>query len=143
MNQKKSDDTSWKGQCYMNAINFMMTADEKTFEYSIDIDSLKVVHGIVTGGGEDNKGFRICHAWAEDDNFCYDHDAKTNMVIQIPKIQYYALGEIQTVNTKRYKPREIFKEVSKHNHAGPWDKKLLNHAINEEGSVYIPTEEEV
>ena len=142
MNQKKSDDTSWRGNCYINAINFVVVNKNYCFDEMVDEKSLKVVHGIVTGCGEENKGFRMCHAWVEDKNFCYDHDAETNLITQIPKFQYYTIGEVELTDLEQYGPKEILIEVSKHGHAGPWTEKLINHAVNEEGSVYIVPKKE-
>ena len=126
-----STDTSWQGNCYGNAIEFLV-------EHRGAINYL-VCHGIVRGQGP-NKGNYIAHAWVEDEHFAYDHDASTNNVTRIPKGYYYHLGDIDPNKVKRYNPAEVVMHATETGHGGPWDEELYNHAIHEEGSVYEPIE---
>ncbi len=127
LKKEPSTDTSWKGNCYMNAIELLLKNPHENF---------KVVHGIVTGQGLENSGFRICHAWVEDDEYVYDHNAATNNIEKLNKLAYYVLGDIKITDTRRYKGPEIYANVKEHGHAGPWDKKLEHHAIHEQGTIY-------
>ncbi len=121
-----SNDVSWQGSCYKNAIKFVATYDDKDYY---------VCHGIVRGQGSIN-GVYICHGWVEDENFCYDHDAETNNVERIPKILYYSMGNIKTKDVKRYSKEEVIKNMTVYGNYGPWDDKLIKFAIEEEGSTY-------
>ncbi len=130
-----STDTSWRGQCYMNSIEFVYQYQKSRFD--LKPLELVIVHGIVKGGGTHNKGMDMVHAWVEDSLYCYDHDVRTNLVERIPKIQYYMLGHIQVKNTRRYNPTQIMEMVAKHNHAGPFDEMLQDVAENEVGNVWV------
>jgi len=121
-----STDTSWQGNCYLNAIQFVIKYDEEDY---------KVCHGIVRGQGRIDGNY-ISHAWVEDHTHCYDTDARTNNVCKISKILYYAIGNIKPSEVRRYNRVEVFENISKVDNAGPWDEKLIHHALNEEGSVY-------
>ncbi len=122
----KNKDTSWKGNCYINAINYVNNNRHNNF---------KIVHGIVTGQGK-IKGYKIVHAWVEDENSCYDHNAATNNVEKIPKETYYTMANVKLISIRKYTLQEVYDLIEKTNHAGPWDKKLHQHALEEEGSVY-------
>ncbi len=130
-----STDTSWRGNCYLNSIMFLYEYQKSRFD--LKPLELEVVHGIVTGQGEHIKNKEIVHSWVEDSLYCYDHDARTNLVEQIPKLQYYVLGHIQVKNTRRYNPTQIMEMVAKYNHAGPFDEMLQNVAENEVGSIWV------
>ena len=123
---KPSEDTSWQGKCYSNTIKFMIKYDDKDYY---------ICHGIVKGQGKINGNY-ICHAWIEDDDNCYDYDSLTNNICRIPKKLYYLIGDIDLVQVRKYNKMEMFENIQRTEHAGPWDQELIYHAINEEGSVY-------
>lgn len=114
------------GECYGNALKLVLENMNQ---------ELTIVHGLVTGQGP-IKGHRITHAWTEDKEFCYDMNANTMQMTPMPKIAYYILGKIQIHETVRYTGKEIRDLVLESGHAGPFNERLLEHAINEIGSVY-------
>ena len=130
----ENTDTSWKGNCYRNAVDFIEGGYKKFPD--INPDELRIVHGKVMGHGKENAGHIIVHAWVEDNNFCYDHNGRTNNVEQVAKIIYYTLGRIQIVETKRYTRQQMYEHLTEVEHCGPWDAGLLVHARNEHGSIY-------
>ena len=136
-----STDTSWRGQCYMNSIMFVYKYKESRFD--LKPLELEIVHGIVTGQGKENKGVSMVHSWVEDSYFCYDHDSRTNLVEQIPKLQYYTHGRIKVKNTRRYNAAQIMEMVAEHNHAGPFDEMLQDVAEHEVGSVWVNPNKEL
>lgn len=74
-------------------------------------------HGLVTGQGK-IAGLQFGHCWCEDDEQVYDYSNSRN--ITIPKVLYYALGNIEKVF--RYKPSEVRKIVIEDGTWGPWEK---------------------
>ncbi len=107
---------------------------------NIGNNKLKIVHGIVTGSAK-LKGIKIVHAWVEDDEYAYDLDGRTMRTEKIDKFLYYLMGEIKIIDTRRYDIKEALVLMEKTEHAGPWDDKLIQHAINEENSIYVMPEE--
>ncbi len=124
----KNTDTSWKGNCYKNAIDLMI--DPSKVNFNLDSNQLVVVHGIVSGNGP-LKGHKIAHAWLEDNNYCYDQDAISNNIIQLEKRFYYITGEIQIKDTRRYKKEDVIENLLTYSHTGPWDRNIMKHAEKE------------
>jgi len=86
------------GDCYYMAGQFAMdnVFTPKKIEY---IGTPYLVHAEVRGQGK-IEGIRYGHAWIEDDVNVYDFS--NNREIIIPKVVYYALGNIETSNPKKY-----------------------------------------
>ena len=51
------------GDCFENSVNFMYENEDAGFV---------LVHGLVTGTGDDVKGMRFVHAWVELGNIIFD-----------------------------------------------------------------------
>lgn len=113
------------GQCYANAIE--LAAMNRNH-------NLTIVHGIVHQANTD--GNRIVHAWVEDDINCYDMEGEHFKTVPCPKTIYYKMGNISVAETRRYPAVEAFILALDKGHMGPWDDTLMEHAINEVGSVY-------
>lgn len=120
------------GKCYKLTIDLLLN--------NLHTDNLVVVHGIVTQAHTD--GNRIVHAWVEDDNYVYDVDYGVNKLIAIDKLLYYRMGNIQIAETARYTRQELYENIDKYEHAGPYKAELIHHAIHETGSVYIEHKKE-
>lgn len=58
------------------------------------------------------------HAWIEDGNTVYDYSNGKN--IKIDKDMYYALGQIQNKNVKRYTAEESAIKMVTLKNWGPW-----------------------
>lgn len=76
---------------------------------------LYLVHGTVTGQDK-IKGVKYEHAWIEDGDEVIDMSCGRD--IRMPKVIYYALGQIE--NVKRYNFEEFRKMFNKFKHYGPW-----------------------
>lgn len=94
--------------------------------------NITIVHGIVMGSG-DIAGEMIVHAWVEDKIYCYDLDGRTMKTESCPISLYYKLGKIDRKNTIRYTRKEIVRLTLENGHMGPFDDKLMKHAIAEKG----------
>lgn len=58
------------------------------------------------------------HAWIEDGNTVYDYS--NDRKIKIDKSLYYALGQIQNKDIKRYTAEEAAINMISKRHWGPW-----------------------
>lgn len=76
------------------------------------------MHGIVTGQGPIN-GIEYGHAWVEDGDTVHDYSRGRD--IQMPKMLYYAFGNIDESKQFRYTPEEMRKKILDTGHWGPWD----------------------
>lgn len=100
------------GNCYEVAGRYVL---DQQFSENLKRD-LILVHGEVTGQGAIS-GIKYGHAWVEQGDTVIDKS--NNRDLQIPKLAYYALGNI--TRTVRYTPEEMRKKVLEFGHWGPWD----------------------
>ena len=125
MPKKRKDPESWKdiptsnkhGNCFDVAAKLVIDND-----YSKEFNDPLLVHGEVAGQGP-LEGIRFGHAWVEDGNVVIDKSNGKDL--KIPKLLYYALGNIEDKKGKiyRYNLEETRKMLLKHAHYGPWDLK--------------------
>lgn len=76
-------------------------------------------HGEVTGQGA-IKGVRFGHCWCEEGDQVHDFSNGRNLTV--PKILYYALGNIDEKKVFKYTPDQLRKIVVKDGTWGPWEK---------------------
>jgi hypothetical protein len=109
-----------KGDCYEAAGQFCMGSVymPEPIEF---IGEPHLVHAEVKGQGK-AEGIRFGHAWVEDDENVYDYSNGRQIIM--PKVVYYAIGDIQTENPQKYQ-RYTFPEARakmlKTKHYGSWD----------------------
>lgn len=84
------------GDCYLVAGKIAM-GDYKDIDF---IGTPYVVHAEVEGQGKIS-GIKYGHAWVEDDVNVYDYSNGNEFVL--PKMIYYAIGNIKTDNPKKYR----------------------------------------
>lgn len=77
-----------------------------------------VCHGEATGQGA-IEGVRFGHAWVEVDDTVFDFSNGGSHVL--PRDRYYALGEIDEKEVRRYTKDETLAWMLKTHHYGPWD----------------------
>jgi hypothetical protein len=106
------------GDCYEAAAQFCMGFMPEPVEF---IGEPYLIHAEVKGQGK-AEGIRFGHAWVEDDENVYDYSNGRRIVM--PKVVYYAIGDIQTDNPLKYQ-RYTFPEARakmlKTKHYGSWD----------------------
>jgi len=124
------------GDCYEASGKYIMDND-----FTNDNEKLILVHGEVTGQQALN-GIRFGHAWVEkevDEPMINTHpnmqlseqqikDFRTIVIdksqgrnIEMPKVMYYSIGNINPENTIRYTPEEVRRKIAEHGDWGPWD----------------------
>jgi hypothetical protein len=99
------------GDCFEAAGNFIVNNRHEK-------DDLILVHGLVTGQGA-IAGIKFAHAWIEDGDLVIDKSNGRD--IKIPKMLYYALGNVK--KTFRYTAEEAVEKMLDVGHYGPWDLK--------------------
>jgi len=106
-----------KGDCYTVAYK----EQEKSNQYVL-------VHGLVQGQGK-LKGIKYNHAWVEDtkNDIVIDRTIQSKNLQEMPKIAYYALGQIQENEVFRYTFIEKIEKSSKFETYGPWEARLLTN----------------
>jgi len=97
------------GDCYSIAANFVLDNEK---------NSPVLVHGEVRGQGA-IEGIRYGHAWVEQGDTVIDNS--TGRKLKVPKVVYYALGDIS--KTYKYSVKETRQQLLKYEHYGPWDLK--------------------
>ena len=108
------------GDCYEAAGQFCMGSAfmPESIEF---LGEPHLIHAEVKGQGK-AEGIRFGHAWVEDDENVYDYSNGRRIVM--PKVVYYAIGDIQTDNPSKYQ-RYTFPEARakmlKTKHYGSWD----------------------
>lgn len=108
-------ETSRGGDCYQVSGKYVM--DHGLMGKN---PNLFLVHGIVIGQGPIS-GIEYGHAWVEDNDECIDLSQGRN--IRMPKVLYYALGNIDTSKQFRYTPEEMRRKILDTGNWGPWDLK--------------------
>ena len=99
------------GDCYCIAGHYLM-------DNGISNPNLVMVHGEVSGQGQIS-GIRYGHAWIEDGDMVIDNSNNRNL--KIPKMIYYAIGNIEADKTFRYNLEQMRRKVLDTGHWGPWD----------------------
>ena len=108
------------GDCYEAAGQFCMGSVfmPEPIEF---VGEPHLVHAEVKGQGK-AQGIRFGHAWVEDEENVYDYSNGRRIVM--PKVVYYAIGDIQTEHPEKYQ-RYTFPEARakmlKTKHYGSWD----------------------
>jgi hypothetical protein len=119
------------GDCYYIAGQFAM--DNVFSPKKIDYKGTPyLVHAEVQGQGKVSN-LRYGHAWIEDDENVYDFSNGRELII--PKVLYYAIGDIRTNNPKKYQKytfSEARKRMLQYKHYGCWD---LDVEYKEGGNV--------
>jgi len=119
------------GDCYQAAGNIVI--DSRFLKNKFDfIGTPYLVHAEVTGQGAIS-GIQYGHAWVEDDAMVYDYSNNRQLVI--PKVIYYAIGNIKTNNPKKYIKytfEEARRKMSETGDYGHWD---LDVQFKEGGEV--------
>ena len=96
-----------KGDCYHNACEYVLANKDWT-----------LVHGHpVLQGNSKYRGMRFGHAWVEKDGVVYDTEAD----ITIPADLYYAIGQIDKDEVKRYTTEEARRNILDRGIWGPWE----------------------
>ena len=95
------------GDCFLASYHLIMEQND-----------LILVHGIVTGQGDLN-GVRYAHAWCERGDMVLDYS--NGRRLEIPKILYYAIGNILESNLYRYTHRQACGFAVETEHSGPWE----------------------
>jgi hypothetical protein len=121
-----------RGDCYYIAGQFAMDNifTPKKIEY---IGTPYLVHGEVQGQGAVSH-IRYGHAWIEDDENVYDFSNGRELVI--PKVIYYAIGDInpdEPTKYKKYTFAEARRKMVDTGHYGCWD---LDVEYKEGGEIY-------
>ena len=100
------------GDCYEAAGKYM-------FENRMADCNLVLVHGEVVGQGA-LEGVTYGHAWVEDGGTVIDKSNGRD--IRLPKVLYYALGQIDQIgNTVQYSWPDTREKILNYEHWGPWD----------------------
>jgi hypothetical protein len=106
------------GDCYEAAAQFCMGFMPEPVQF---VGEPYLVHAEVKGQGK-AEGIRFGHAWVEDDENVYDYSNGRRIVM--PKVVYYAIGDIQTENPEkyqRYRFPDARAKMLKTKHYGSWD----------------------
>jgi hypothetical protein len=106
-----------KGDCYQTSGTIAIDGGIKGVEF---VGKPYVVHAEVRGQG-DLMGVRFGHSWIEDDEFVYDYS--NGKELKIPKVFYYYLGDIQTIEPRyyRYTFAQAKKKMIETGHFGSWE----------------------
>lgn len=98
------------GDCYEVSGRYVMD------RHFMGLSNPVLVHGTVTGQGKIH-GIEYDHAWVEEGDEALDMSCGRN--IRMPKVVYYALGQIK--DTKTYTYEQMREMVNKYKHWGPWE----------------------
>jgi hypothetical protein len=108
------------GDCYAAAGQFCMGSVymKEPVEF---VGEPYLIHAEVRGQGK-IEGLRFGHAWVEDDENVYDYSNARKIVM--PKVVYYAIGDVKTENPLKYQKYtfpEARAKMLKTKHYGSWD----------------------
>ena len=109
-----------KGDCYKAAANFCIGSAFRPDNLEF-VGEPYLVHAEVRGQGK-AEGIRFGHAWVEDDENVYDYSNGRKLII--PKPVYYAIGDIQTDDPKKYQKytfQDARAKMLETKHYGSWD----------------------
>ena len=111
---KKLPKENINGDCYDKAYRYFNDNPAK--------DS-KIVRGMVDGQGP-LKGIRYDHAWIEQGDWVIDPSNKRKNPIRLPRIVYYAIGNIKEEQLLRFGEKEVLENVKRTGRTSDW--KLTN-----------------
>jgi hypothetical protein len=122
MNQKKTK-IKGKGDCCYIAGQFVINNNFAPSKIEF-IGEPYLVHAEVRGQGK-IEGMRYAHAWVEDDFYVYDYS--NGREIKLPKMIYYAIGDIRNEPKKyiKYTFEEARKRMLDTGTYGTWDIETL------------------
>jgi len=108
-----------KGDCYEANARWIWLNNNKP-----DINEYTLVHGVAIGQkGTEIENMEFGHCWIEKGEMIFDHSNNRN--ISVPKVLYYAIGQIFEMQKKykfyRYKLSDIIKFMMKTKNWGPWE----------------------
>ena len=104
-----------KGNCFSEAV----TQARKLADAYEDV---KVVHGYPLGTGGEAKGLRYPHAWVEftENGIEMIRDYSNGNKFELPKDLYYAIGNMDEKDMKKYNIKQAEKFMNETQHYGPW-----------------------
>ena len=111
-----------EGRCFELTWDAFFSFHDKTYK-----DGL-LVHGMVSGQGPLD-GIRYAHAWIEMGDLVYDVSRvgiDRDEALIIPKVLYYAIGNIIDEQVVRYTRDEARKLSLEHETSGPWWNQLCD-----------------
>lgn len=112
---KKTRKPTATGDCYEAAGKYMLD--------NSDSESLVLVHAEVMGQGP-LEGTTFGHAFVVDADMDFVIDKSNGRNITMPKVLYYAIGQIERLgNYHEYDLAEMKELILRHGHWGPWDLK--------------------
>ena len=100
------------GDCYKSGIDYMLGHQK----------GHKLCHGWVDGKGP-TAGVRFSHCWVEKGDTVIDPSIDRKKPLILPKIVYYAIGNIVEDRVLKYSTKEMFDWLEKTGKAGPWETK--------------------
>ena len=117
--------TMKRGDCYESAGRVILDVF-RTFNE----EGIELVHGIVTGQGEETAGIRFPHAWVERTVTVGKHRLvicldQTSDMKKIPRDYYYQVGEVVEDELVRYSVEEAAKLMVETQNFGPWDERFF------------------
>lgn len=123
------DDEAVLGDCFKVAANLVVPMLGLQKESVSNLDSLTLVHGIVSGQGP-LEGLRYTHAWVEgvsQEGVPLVVDASNGREVVIPAALYYLIGQIDPEECVRYTPEAASQRMLQFAHYGPWDGAPAGH----------------
>ena len=101
------------GNCYRETATMIIEAMP---------DDAMLVHGYPRLTGGKHRGRKFGHAWVEREvdgiMWCYDHQRDEPIIA----VLYYAIGQIDASETKRYTRRQAIRNTLRTKRYGPWGK---------------------
>ena len=114
------------GDCFQNAVLYIIRNKD---------DGVYLVHGLVTGTGEQTKGMRFVHAWTQVDDMVIDPTRSLDKPLVTRRERYYLVGHIKVGEVKIYNYKEMVDKMLSYNHYGPWDVKATEEELRLKESV--------
>lgn len=98
------------GDCYEVALGVLL-------DFGSGSDAV-LCHGVPLGTGGEAKGLRFGHAWVEVGDMVIDRSNGHD--VEMPRVLYYAIGNIEPERVRRYNWREAAERALSTEHSGPW-----------------------
>lgn len=100
------------GDCFV--VNGLMFIND-----FMDEEGWALVHGYVTSTTQDR--VRFIHCWIENEKDNLVKDYSNGNKIEMDRRAYYAIGNVEKKNLKKYSIEEVEKKILKSKNWGPWD----------------------